>query len=320
MVVAAHMGWVSSPTQRASLGHGGVAVFFVLSGFLITHVLLDNRRGLAGFYAARAVRLLPALVVMLVAFGSIWLATGHDTADYLLQSALAVFYVKNFFVGPEHGVVLGHVWSLAVEEQFYLLWPLALIVLVRCTATLRLVLLTVFAGMSAALRLGLLGPVPLGAAPLVWVSLPSNAYALLGGCALGLAGRPPWLRPALATTTGLVLVVGAIVLTPAIPRQALGATIVVAAGALLLLAGAVDGNRVLESRVLRFVGRVSYAWYLWHWPLLVLAGSEFSPLRAVPCVVLSFVIAVVSTLVIEEPLRRRWRRRERAREPLADLG
>ena len=137
LVIAAH---AASP-QVQSLGAGGVTVFFVLSGYLITTILLRHRAaggsvGLRGFYLRRARRLLPALVVLLVFEASVRLSTGQSIVPVLLAGG----YLTNVAAAAGSASTLDHTWSLALEEQFYLLWPLVIPLLWRRRGAVALVL------------------------------------------------------------------------------------------------------------------------------------------------------------------------------------
>ena len=127
MVVVSHGGLAGQPT---ALGAVGVAVFFVLSGFLITRVVLDARRSgtwsMGTFLAARAVRLLPALLLMQAGVLVTLALTAHDWTGVWLAVAASTFYVQNIVYSGVDVNLFMHTWSLAVEEQFYLGWPLVL--------------------------------------------------------------------------------------------------------------------------------------------------------------------------------------------------
>ncbi|TMF01949.1 MAG: acyltransferase [Chloroflexi bacterium] len=199
-VLSRHSGWLSG-------GYLGVDVFFALSGFLIT-ALLTEEYGLTGmiklrlFYARRALRLLPALAVCVVICEIVLLATlPPEFGPLALQQGAAVmFYVANW--APIWGLPMGvfsHAWSLAIEEQFYLVWPIILIVLLRGIQH-RLLLTAVVsaaAGVACMWRLALTQP----GTPLIrlYAGLDTHADSLLLGCAAGLlmsSGR-------LSTTNGV---------------------------------------------------------------------------------------------------------------------
>jgi peptidoglycan/LPS O-acetylase OafA/YrhL len=292
LVVADHAGYLREPA-----GGIGVTVFFVLSGFLITRVIVEARDSgtwsMPGFLANRFVRLFPALLLMVTVVSAVMAQRGFR-ADRIADHAVpALTYWQN--MAPRMRFpVFGQTWSLAVEEQFYLLWPLVL-PWVLGRARPRHVLLGAIAG-SAAVMI---------AFPHDW--LPMHAYALLSGCLLALLGPLPgrwWLVPAGAL--GLVV---SIRLAPTFHQIYVYGPLVATPAAVLLVAGAVHGNGVLELPVLRFLGRISYAWYLWHVPMLRLTETTFGRTAAIPPIALSFVAAVASTLLVEEPLRRAWRTR-----------
>ncbi|MEP6816236.1 MAG: acyltransferase, partial [Marmoricola sp.] len=171
IVLADHTGFLREPA-----GGIGVTVFFVLSGFLITRVIVETRENgswsMAGFVGNRFVRLLPALVLMVAVVSAILLVRGIPVGRVAVRALPALVYVQN--MAPTlRFPVFGHTWSLGVEEQFYLLWPLALPWVLRRGRPL--VVLAVAVAVSAAVEITL---------PRDW--LPMHAYALLAGCALAL--------------------------------------------------------------------------------------------------------------------------------------
>jgi len=296
IVLADHTGFVPEPA-----GGIGVTVFFVLSGFLITRVIVEAReRGtwtMAGFVANRVVRLFPALAVMVAVVSGILVARGYPLDRVAARAAPALAYVQNMAPRVTYPV-FGHTWSLGVEEQFYLLWPLVLPwVLGRARPVLALG--AAIAG-SAAVEI---------ASPQDW--LPMHAYALLAGCGLALLGPLPsrrWLLPAGALALG-----ASIAVAPAFTQLYVYGPMMAAPAATLMIAGAAHGNPVLELPLLRFTGRISYALYLWHVPLLRMTGTTYAGAAAIPSLVIAVLLAVASTLLFEEPLRRAWRLR---RSPL----
>jgi peptidoglycan/LPS O-acetylase OafA/YrhL len=292
LVVGDHAGYLREPA-----GGIGVVVFFVLSGFLITRVIVEARDSgtwsMPGFLANRFVRLFPALLLMVTVVSAVMVQRGFALDRIADHAVPALTYWQN--MAPRMRFpVFGQTWSLGVEEQFYLLWPLFLPwVLGRVRP--RLVLVGAIAG-SAAVMI---------AYPHDW--LPMHAYALLSGCLLALLGPLPgrwWLVPA-----GAVGLVVSIRLAPTFHQIYVYGPLVATPAAVLLVAGAAHRNAVLELPVLRFFGRISYAWYLWHVPMLRLTETTFGRTAAIPPIALSFVAAVASTLLVEEPLRRAWRTR-----------
>ncbi len=289
LVLADHAGYLREPA-----GGIGVTLFFVLSGFLITRVIVEARDAgtwsWPAFLANRFVRLFPALLVM-VTLVSVILAHRGFAAGAIADRALpALTYVQN--INPHGLQVFSHTWSLGVEEQFYLLWPLIL-PWVLSRARPRLVLVVAIACSAAAMVVSFHD----------W--LPMHAYALLAGCLLALLGPLParwWLVPAGAV--GLATVIHA---APGFERIYVYGPLLATPASVLLVAGAASGNRVLELYVLRFLGRISYALYLWHLPVLVLTGTVFARGPALVPLALALVLAVASTFLLEEPLRRAWR-------------
>ena len=309
MVVVDHAG---AATDRA--GAVGVTVFFVLSGFLISRLIIAaHHRGewsMRRFIAARAVRLLPALLVMEVVVGLAWLITRRDAGEMPGQVAASTAYVMNFYIGHFEDRFLLHTWSLAVEEQFYLLWPLLLPWFLRARRPVVWLLLLVAASM--------LGRFALAASDhrdIAFASLPTNAFALVLGCVLAL--EPVRAKPGRAQRMVPAVGLGAIItitLSASLPGPPLLLPIVTAPIAMAVVMFALPGAALLEARWLRFVGRISYALYLWHFPILGLASEHVGGVSALPWLALSFLLATASTVLVEEPLRRLWRRRSSSDE------
>ena len=297
-VVGYHAG---SPGFRG--GFVGVDVFFVLSGYLITSLLAGEavRNGsvsLVHFYARRIRRLLPALFLMVavtLVLGLFLLLPIFDEQQDLARSAVATaLYVSNFyFFATAPGYFdpsadfkpLLHTWSLSVEEQFYIVWPATLIVLLRLSRGqpgrfLKILLAAVLSVLAISLAwcLHATSVRPTAA----FFLLPSRAWELAAGSALAVVGpRIPVGKGAIgaaAALAGISLVVASIVaLDDSMAFPGGLATLPVAGTCLLIVAGIVaPGNRVtnaLSVRPLVWLGLLSYSWYLWHWPLLALARA-----------------------------------------------
>ena len=306
-------------------GFIGVDVFFVLSGFLITALLLGEfgatgRLDLPAFWARRARRLLPALLLLLLVLGAwaAWIAPPETAAALRGDALAALLYVANWwFVATGESYLattapspLLHTWSLGVEEQWYLLMPLLLVAVLKLRRGRTRVLtplLLVLAVASAALMLVL--DVSGASHARVYYGSDTRVFELLLGAALAAAvytrGLP---RPRSADVAGAAGLVGlgaaAVVLTATGPALFRGGLVLVALGAAgLVVAAATSGTitaTVLGWWPLRAVGIVSYGLYLWHWPVqLLLADSPWWTRLG-----LAGAIAAASYVLVERPVRR----------------
>jgi peptidoglycan/LPS O-acetylase OafA/YrhL len=317
-------------------GYVGVDVFFVISGFLITRLLLgeiESRRtiSLRGFYARRAKRLLPLSALLLATVGALSIAIfsplrATETSGDIVSSALyvanwhfAAQSVDYFAQGLEPSPVL-HLWSLAIEEQFYLVWP-GLMLLVtwwfrRRGRKVRPVLfLTVVLVFAASLLAGILLTDQTPAA--AYFSTFGRAWELALGAMLALLGTVKLPRHGAAAIgwLGLAAIVYAcLAFTATTPFPGVAALVPTLGAAALILAGSsLHAQRagapagLLSLAPMRHIGRVSYSWYLWHWPFLVFAAALFGPLSVgagLALVALAWVPSVASHALIEDPVRR----------------
>ncbi len=319
----------------------GVDVFFVLSGFLITSLLLRELSttgtvSLSNFWARRARRLLPAsglvLLFTLVA-GRVVLdgLTQRDLAHDATAAGLFVANIRFWDVGvdyladglPESPLL--HFWSLAVEEQFYMVWPALLLLLVARARVTRDVLgLFMGAVLVASFTWGVWATYGDGRWPKwAFFMLPARAWELMAGALLALAaGRLPWLRGQAAAAlawvgAGAVLAMSVVYRDTATPLFPGWVTIIpVLATVLIIHAGTIAAPggpaMVLKLRPFQWVGARSYAIYLWHFPLLVLAGQQWGEGRLIEglpvgtrlaVLAASVVVAAASYHLVENPVR-----------------
>jgi peptidoglycan/LPS O-acetylase OafA/YrhL len=292
LVLAQHINLPSS----ALAGMVGVNLFFVLSGFLITTLLITEKDLTGGidirrFYERRVRRLLPALVAVLIATGVLMAVQGR-LHEYVGSATVSIFYISDVAkaIGYDLGYV-GHTWSLAMEEQFYLLWPALLIFAPR-----KWLAPLAIAGIVGAVALQLL-LVPNDV--LAHFRPDVRADAILWGCLIALVpvAAPRWA----AAASGIaLLVVSFTFLWP----YAIGLSSVLAA---VFVAGAASLAPVLAARPLVRIGQISYGIYLWHaipvglFEKETLAGNVLA-MGAV--VVITIGLALVSERWIEQPFRR----------------
>ena len=266
------------------LSGAGVDIFFVLSGFLITALLLEElgrtgRLSLSAFYQRRARRLGPALVAVVAFVAVTSLFVDHYANWALLGGALtwSANWVKiaqlhhGLAGGSDYGTPLGHTWSLAVEEQFYLLWPLVLVALARLGR--RTMVVCTALGVAASAALAYLVDDPFQ----VYYGSGTRAMPLLVGCllAMWLHGRAEGRSQAAGAGLALVWIV---IITWTPPFQPTVAGHLVALLTAVVIWGIAQGREssFLDASWLRLVGQRSYALYLWHWPIYVLIGHTIS--------------------------------------------
>ena len=325
--------------QMPGVGAGfvGVDVFFVLSGFLITGLLIEDRERsgrirLGAFYARRIRRILPAAVVVLAGtlLAAELLLSPLDVPRVAEDGLAAILSLSNiryaleatdYFAATDPSPLL-HYWSLAVEEQFYLLWPLLLLVVARLgrpRVSMTILAVSVLIG-SFILSVAVTST----SGPWAYYSLPTRAWELAAGGLLALAAPwYRWMRGPLAAATGwagvglLLVGLATIDATTGYPGVAallptLGAVAIIASGAGTGSPGAI----VLALTPLRWLGRISYSLYLWHWPILVLgpvalgleateegAGGADLPVR-LGLVMLAVAAAALTWFFVEQPFRR----------------
>ena len=312
-------------------GFVGVDVFFVISGYLITTILIDEREKgtytLLGFYERRARRILPALFFILlctVPFAWRWIPP-DPFEDYARSLAFASLFISNIHFIEHSGYFdtaaqlrpLLHTWSLAVEEQYYLLFPLVLWAL---GAFARAKFLWVFLIMSA-ISLGIaewgLRNYPLEN----FFFTPSRLWELLGGsiCAALMFGRPQ-MRNDLLALIGLAMIFISVFWYDTSVRFPSLYTLVPIVGSMLIILFAAPGTlvaRFLSLRPMIGIGLISYSAYLWHQPLFVLARYrsivEPSSLLMGSLILVSLVLAFLTWKFIEAPFRDKTRFAGRSR-------
>ena len=320
-------------------GYVGVDVFFVISGFLITGWLLaraldSGRVPFGDFYASRARRILPAAVLTLVVTcaASVAYLNPVRAASALHDAVWAAFFSANihfaeagtdYFAQDDPPSPFQHFWTLAVEEQFYLAWPLLL--------AAALLILRVRRRGRGVSRGALAGVVALGVgASLAWsihatgtnptsayFSTPARAWELGVGALIAIG--TPWvvrvpagLRAALTWVGVAGILVATVAYGPGTPFPGFAALLPVAAAGLIVAGGAgpvcrAGAGVILGRQPLRLVGDLSYAFYLWHWPPLVIAaqyaGHPLSTLENLILLALAFAVSYVTFRMFENPLR-----------------
>ena len=317
-------------------GFLGVDAFFVLSGFLITMLLVlefrrDDRVRLGAFWGRRARRLLPALFIVLlfVSWYTHHYVAPWERAGIRDDGIASLFYAANwrfivdkqsYFTLFSAASPLRHMWSLAIEEQFYLVWPLVVLACLRLArGRLRILagVCVVGALVSAALMAALYRS---GDPSRAYYGTDTRAHGILIGALLALAFivRPPsdWVRRALVIV-GPVAFLAVLVSWHGVSDTGAsyyqGGSAVFAVVVAIVIAAALAGGpirRLLSAPGLPWIGRLSYGLYLWHWPIVVwivptrvhVGTTALNLIR----LALTFGFAITSYYLVERPIRERW--------------
>mgnify|MGYP001411118044 CR=1 FL=1 len=320
-------------------GFTGVDIFFVISGFLITRLIVDDLRSgsfrFGDFYKRRALRILPALLAMLAATsiaGYIILMPSEMAALGHSVIASALFYSNEFFrlstdyfAASVYRFPLLHTWSLSVEEQFYIVFPFLLMLLhryLRRWPALGIAVLVVTSFALSAITVQRWSVAAFFLLPTRMWEFGLGALIAVGGVPL-LHSRP--MREAAAATGVALMLFGVFYLTDDMVFPGWNA-LYPCAGAALVIAYS-EGTLIswaLSVRPAVFIGRISYSLYLWHWPVLtfymIYYGGYSNAMGRLSAVALSFIIAVGSYYFVETPFRTGTFRLVSARRVLAGSG
>lgn len=311
-------------------GFLGVDIFFVISGFLITRIIVSEsdqqRFSVANFYNRRIKRIFPAMfvVVLVTLLVGQFALLPEDLDDLALSSAATVLSLANVFFtyfsdssyfAPDSALrPLLHMWSLGVEEQFYVFWPVCAVLLFRRFSGVRLTLLLTVLALASFMLAEYLSP----RAPLFsYYMLPTRAGELLLG-ALGftlvradllqkLAG---WAWEAVSVVAAAVLTVSFVFINEDMPFPGMIAIAPTAAVMALIVAGAARQTlvgRLLSLRPLVWIGLISYSMYLWHWPVLAFAKYAHGSLSLdykLATLVVILLLSLASYWLVERPFRR----------------
>lgn len=336
LVVAVHAGFTWLPG-----GFIGVDVFYVLSGFLITGLIVTELNTadslkFAAFYVRRLRRLLPALMLMVlvVVAVTVLLLSPFEQQEQTSAAAMTVLWLSNFkfalaqqnYFSPsaETNLFL-HTWSLGVEEQFYLLWPALLVWLLgkqndRSMLRLKIGMLVVLvASLAACVLLTYKEPL------LAFYMMPMRAWQFAAGALVWLCFMETraetqgwWQQPGSLRWCGWIglamVVAAAILLTNKMPYPGFYGLLPTLGTAAVIAAGCSDNKsgvgKFLSWQPLQRLGGLSYSWYLWHWPVLLLGRAvtgDNSPLSRLLWVAVSLLLAWLSYRLVEQPLRQqKW--------------
>ncbi|MBV9591741.1 MAG: acyltransferase [Hyphomicrobiales bacterium] len=316
-------------------GFLGVDVFFVISGYLITRIIVagieTEEFSILEFYARRARRILPALISTILA-SSIAAGAILDPPELIAfeKSVIAAvlfcgnihfFAVSGYFAPASETIPLLHLWSLGIEEQFYILFPALALIGERFSRNLFMIVLGALCAISLAASQLMLATDP----PAAFYLLPFRGFALLLGCLIALAAARPLCKSDLgahaAALAGAALVIVPIItFGPSTPYPGLAAAVPSLGAALIILSGEARSTficKLLSQRILVGIGKISYSLYLVHWPVIVF-GTRLFPSASptgfgLSSFAISFLLALFNYRFIERPFRQGARLRSSAR-------
>jgi len=318
-VVAYHAGMFGFPG-----GYIGVDIFFVISGYLIGTMVFKEVQGgtfrLSTFYARRAKRILPALLCVLafcycagfilLSSLDLWRFGAYALSTVASASNILAYLKSGYFQPNSERLPLLMTWSLGVEEQFYLLFPLSMLLIRKLKWKTQLGILAAFSAVSFAACVVLTERIPTAA----FYLFPSRAWELAAGVMLAVLACNLKRTAASGVRSHLWSVVGLACITAStagfhkeMPFPGYFALLPVLGSVMLIANPSGICGSLLSTKPFTFVGRISYSWYLWHWPLLsfarVIAPSEITRAAGFTLAALSFGLAILSYEFVEQPFR-----------------
>ncbi|ECJ3935500.1 acyltransferase [Salmonella enterica subsp. salamae] len=298
-------------------GFIGVDIFFVISGFLMTGIVLErvDHKGVLDFYIARFLRIVPALVfaiLLLMIFGLFTLSTNeYETLSKNAISSL-LFYSNNYYAihssyfdpSSEFNFLL-HTWSLSVEWQFYILYPLLVIIVKKLRFPVGLSLSVILA-ISLAITLMRVT----GTKEDVFYLIPTRAWEMLAGGLVYIASvrykMPEWIKH--CEVYGIVLIVVAVVILHSNGYWPSYSALAPVLGASMVILANEQNSLFTSNRIAQWAGKISYSVYLWHWPVIVAMKHydiEFNAINIFLGIIVSFALGDISYRTIENTLRKR---------------
>ncbi|UWM62654.1 acyltransferase family protein [Enterobacter sp. CP102] len=304
-------------------GFTGVDVFFVISGFLMTGIVLEkvDHKSIFDFYVARFLRIVPALVAIILAlliFGYFSLSTSEFELLARNATASLLFYSNNYYAAhssyfdPSSDLnFLLHTWSLSVEWQFYLIYPLIVLAIKKCRLPVSLSILALFCLSLVYVALGLSGT-----KEDLFYLLPTRAWEMLTGALVYIISTRGVLTNfrhlSKLNIPGLLLILFSLFTVEGSQAWPGLATLIPVAGAALVILANNQNAYLIKNKTAQFIGTISYSWYLWHWPVVVLMRYyrvEMNAINIGAGIAVSFILAVISYYLIEMPFRKRnWLR------------
>lgn len=320
LVVLFHFGVIGF-----SAGFIGVDIFFVISGFLMTKIivdqLLEQRFSFLQFYISRAIRILPALMVLTVAIALLgwWLLIPEGYENYAKHAAASITFLSNliyyleagdYFALDTHNKILLHTWSLSVEWQFYILLPLVLWIVCKINKSKKFIAGMVLLATVLSFLLACL--IPEKYKVFAFFMIPTRAWEMLAGGLVYLLFHQLSLQPRSRTLlegAGFALILLSLLVIDEQARWPGILTLIPVLGTMMILISSQQNSWFTRPKILQFLGNTSYSIYLWHWPVIFFSSYlafSHSALNILLGVALSVFLGWLSYQWIEEPFRQKF--------------
>jgi peptidoglycan/LPS O-acetylase OafA/YrhL len=295
-------------------GFVGVDVFFVISGYLMTRIIFDgidkNNFSLFSFWGKRLKRIVPALMVMVLVISAVGfffylpneykINEGNANASLLFFSNISYWKNSGYFDSASENNIFLHTWSLSVEWQFYLLYPIVLWAISKINK-IKNYIPTIFV-VASILLCGLSIFWTYRSATASFYLLPMRMWEMLvGGLALVFEGKFAFQNKSVLFISYVTIILSTILLNNQLHWPGIFTLIPIAATFFVILSNQ-NNHKLIQNRVIQFTGKISYSLYLWHWPLIVFAqymGYQLSILTIAIIITLSFLFAYLSFTYIE---------------------